>query len=112
MAKIPHELDETPRDDDPEPRCGPNCLPAQLLREQTKKIDRILRVVEGDGSENRPGLLIRMDRVERALEPDVDVRIDRLEQRAASTRMWSQLMGGGLVAVAAERLLSWLSGRH
>ena len=39
-------------------------------------------------------------------------RIDRLEQRALANRTWTQLTAGGLIAVAAERAMSWLSGRH
>lgn len=111
MAKIPAELDETPRDDEPSP-CGPNCPAGASLASLHRKIDRALRELEGDGSENRPGIRVRLDRVERALEPDVDIRIDRLEQRAAATRTWTQLTAGGLIAVAAERAMAWLSGRH
>lgn len=104
----PRDIHETPHEEPP--LCQSDHPLAAAINVLDRKLNRALRELEGDGTEHRPGVRIRLDRVERALEPDVGVRIDRLEQSAATRKVWGTGLGLGLAAVLFERALAWVSG--
>lgn len=80
---IDPSIERTPRYDESCPPGGvaDNCPQAGALRSLARKMDQLLGYFEGDGTDDRPGLKIEMDRVKQG-NIDRERRIGRLENGA------------------------------
>lgn len=66
----------------------------KILEEVKEKVDRIYILLNGDGSNNNPGMLIRLDRLE------------QLQQK----RSWHlKLIYGGVITVLIERAFHYVN---
>lgn len=75
--------------------CGPlqECPQAQDLRQIKSDLSKLVAFIEGDDSDGKPGLR---------------VRLDRLEQTAKTRMIWMTVMGAPVAVLLLERAIHYL----
>lgn len=74
------------------------------------KIDRVIECLQGSLEDGTPGLVSRVDSLEKSRPADLMVRMDRLEQRDQNRTWWMRAAGAAGLSGLVASVVALLKG--